>query len=217
VVGAEAAQLALALADLAVELVDQPQAGLDRGLPRLGQVEPGEQPAAADAEQIGDGAGLAVGEQHRVHALLEAGAMADEVESPAGALPLGAHSRVGQPDRRHQVAPCELGQDPGVDPVGLAGQRRQALHLLRVGDLDLPAGQLEPVVHEAGAVHRLDRRPDRRAVTIEPLTQTTQSVGVRRRGTALDRRALTVEQVKVETLATEIQTGVQHRSGPPLR
>jgi hypothetical protein len=156
VVGAEAAQLALALADLAVELVDQPQAGLDRGLPRLGQVEPGEQPAAADAEQIGDGAGLAVGEQHRVHALLEAGAMADEVESPAGALPLGAHSRVGQPDRRHQVAPCELGQDPGVDPVGLAGQRRQALHLLRVGDLDLPAGQLEPVVHEAGAVHRLD-------------------------------------------------------------
>src|SRR5919106_3930291 len=35
VLGAEAAQLALALADLAVELVDQAQAGLDRALPRL--------------------------------------------------------------------------------------------------------------------------------------------------------------------------------------
>jgi hypothetical protein len=35
VVGAEAAQLTLALADLAVELVDQTQAGVDRSLPRL--------------------------------------------------------------------------------------------------------------------------------------------------------------------------------------
>jgi hypothetical protein len=33
----------LALADLAVELVDQAQAGLDRCSPRLGQVESGEQ------------------------------------------------------------------------------------------------------------------------------------------------------------------------------
>jgi hypothetical protein len=38
-VGAELAQLALAAADLALELVDQAQAGLDRALPRLGQVE----------------------------------------------------------------------------------------------------------------------------------------------------------------------------------
>jgi hypothetical protein len=44
------------------------------------------------------------------------------------------------PDRRDQVATCQLGQHPGVDPIGLAGQRRQPLHLLRIGDLDLPAG-----------------------------------------------------------------------------
>jgi hypothetical protein len=68
---------------------------------------------------------------------------------------------------------AELGQHPGVDPVGLAGQRRQPLDLLRVGDLDLPARELEPVVHEARAVHRLDRGADRRAVTLEPLTQAT--------------------------------------------
>ena len=30
-------------------------------------------------------------------------------------------------------------------------------------------------------------------------------------------RDLTIEQVEIETLATEIQTGVQHRNGPPLR
>jgi hypothetical protein len=35
VVGAEPAQLALALGDLALELVDQPQAGVDRALPGL--------------------------------------------------------------------------------------------------------------------------------------------------------------------------------------
>src|ERR687891_826229 len=88
VLGAEAAQLALALADLPVELVDQAQAGLDRALPRLGQLEPGEQLAAADAEQVGDGAGLAVGEQDRVHTLLEAGAVAHQMQAPTGTLAL---------------------------------------------------------------------------------------------------------------------------------
>src|SRR5918996_5942253 len=216
VVGAQAAQLAFALVDLPVELVDQAQAGLDRALPGLGQIEPGEQLAAVDAEEVGDGAGLAVGEQDGVHTLLEAGAVAHEMQSPARPLALGAHARVGQPDRRHQLAPGELGQHPGVDAVGLAGKGRQPLHLLRIGDLDLPTRQLEPVVDEAGPVHRLDRRPDRSAVTSQTLAQTTQPVRVRRRGTDLDPHPLTVEQVKVETLATEIQTGVQHRSGPPL-
>jgi hypothetical protein len=89
--------------------------------------------------------------------------------------------------------------------------------LLRVGDLDLPAGQLEPVVHEPRPVHRLDRRADGRVVTSQTLAQTTQPISIGWRGAGLDRRALTVQQVEVETLATEIQTGVQDRSGPPLR
>jgi hypothetical protein len=81
----------------------------------------------------------------------------------------------------------------------------------------LPAGELEPVVHETGAVHRLDRGADRRAVPSETLAQAVQTVDVRRHGTDVDGPPITVEQVEVETLATEIQTGVQHRSGPPLR
>src|SRR5262249_37292035 len=139
------------------------------------------------------------------------------VQPPTCPFALGAHTWIGQPNRGHEIAAGELREHPGVDPVGLAGQRRESFYLLRVGDLDLPASELEPVVDEAGAVHRLDRRADRRAVPIEPLSQTTKTVGVRRRRTNLHGRTLTVEQVEVETLATEIQTGVQHESGPPLR
>jgi hypothetical protein len=61
VLGAEPAQLTFAVADLAVELVDQAQARFDRALPRLRESEPSEQLAAADTEQIGDRAGLCRG------------------------------------------------------------------------------------------------------------------------------------------------------------
>ena len=57
-------------------------------------------------------------------AALQAGALAHQVQAKAGPLALGSHRRVGQPDRRHQIAPAQLGQHVGVDAVGLAGQRR---------------------------------------------------------------------------------------------
>jgi hypothetical protein len=95
VLGAEPAQLTFAVADLAVELVDQAQAGLDRALARLRKSEPSEQLAAADTEQIGDGAGRAVGEQHRVHALLQARAVTDQVQAPTCPLAFGADEWVG--------------------------------------------------------------------------------------------------------------------------
>jgi hypothetical protein len=88
------------------------------------------------------------------------------VEPPTCPFAFGAHARVRQPDRRHQVTTAEFGQHPGVDPVGLAGERREPFHLLRVGDLDLPAVKLEPIVHEARTVHRLDRRVNRCAVSV---------------------------------------------------
>jgi hypothetical protein len=78
-VDAEPTQLTLAVADLAVELVDQTQAGLDRALPGLGQSEPSELLAAAHTEQIGDRTGLAVREQDSVHTLLQAGAVTHQV------------------------------------------------------------------------------------------------------------------------------------------
>jgi hypothetical protein len=51
---------------------------------------------------------------------------------------------------------------------------------------------------------------------IESSRQAEQAVRIRRRGTNLDARSLNVKQMEVETLAAEIQTGVQHRNGPPL-
>jgi hypothetical protein len=139
VLGAEPAQLGLAGGDLLVEQVEQAQARLHAAGPRLRQRQPLQQRAAGGAEEIGDGAGLSVREQHGVHALLESGAVADEMEPEASALPLRAHRWVGQPDRRDELAARELGQHPGIDPVGLAGQGRQALHLERIRDLHLPA------------------------------------------------------------------------------
>jgi hypothetical protein len=93
------------------------------------------------------------------------------------------------------------GEHPGVDPVGLAGQGGQALDLLGVGDGDLPAGQLELVVDEAGAVHRLDRRPHRLSVGSRLAGQPTEPVGIWRRGGDLDRAALGIEQVHIQPVA----------------
>jgi hypothetical protein len=75
-------------------LVDQTQARLDRFLRRLGQTELCEQLAAANAETGRRPAGLAMREQDAVHALLQARAMPDEMQPPAGPLALGAHQRV---------------------------------------------------------------------------------------------------------------------------
>jgi hypothetical protein len=51
VVGAEPAQLAFALCDLAVELVDQTQARMDRGGPGLRQRQPLKERTTGDAEE----------------------------------------------------------------------------------------------------------------------------------------------------------------------
>jgi hypothetical protein len=182
-VGAEAALLALAVCDLVVELVDQAEAGLDRSSPRLGQTEAGEQLAATDTEEVGDGAGLAVGEQDRVHALLQARAVPHQMQPPARTLTLSAHEWVGQPDRRHQIATCELGQHPGIDPVGLAGQRRQTLDLLRIGDLDLPAGQLEGCTNRAPFIDSIGRGPACRATRSLRRCSPSASGGVAPRST----------------------------------
>jgi hypothetical protein len=54
------------------------------------------------------------------------------------------------------------------------------VRLLCVRDLDLPTSPLELVVDEARPVHRLDRRPNRQAMTIEPYRQSAQTVDIRR-------------------------------------
>ena len=80
-----------------------------------------------------------MGEQGRVDPVLQRRAVLDQVQAEARPLPLGPYLRIGQPHLRDQVAAGELGQHPGVDPVGLARQRRQRLRPLRISDPHIPA------------------------------------------------------------------------------
>jgi len=103
------------------------QRGGDVARPGFGQLQPMQQFPPADAEQIRHRARVTEGQQGGVDAVLQRGAVTDQVQAPAGAFAFGAHRRGGQPDGRDQVAAGQFGQYPGVDLVGLAGQRGQAL------------------------------------------------------------------------------------------
>src|SRR5438552_2822799 len=102
-------------------------------------------------------------------------------------LTLGAHARSGSQIAGTRSRRASSASTQASIRSVFARQRRQTLHLLRVGDLDLPARELEFVVHEAGAVHRLDRGADRLVVSSDALAQVLQSISVRRRSATLDR------------------------------
>ncbi len=117
-----------------------------------------------------------------------------------GSLALGPHAWGGWPDGRDQVTAGELGEDPGVDLVGLGGQGGQALDLLRIRDLDIPAVQLEGVVNEARAVHRLDGGADGVPTTSDLLDEVAQPVCVGWAQSGGDPLAGIVEDADVEAL-----------------
>ena len=176
-------------------------AGVDVPAPGLGDLQASQQDAALDSEEIGDRAGAPEADQRRVNPVLELGAVLDQVEAKAGELALAANPGIGEPDRRHQVALGEHRQDPGVDPVGLHRQRRQALDLLGVGDLHRPAVGLEGVVDEAGAGHRLDHRADGLAVPPYAISERFEAAGVGDRRKFVDQLSLLGEQADVEALS----------------
>ena len=123
--------------------------------------------------------------------------MVDEVEPEAGSLALRPDVWGRQPDLGHEVTAGELGQDPGVDLVGLRGERGVALDLGRIRDRNIPASELEGVVDEARPGHRLDRRAHLLTVAQDAGGQRPQCVGVRADGGHLDRLAALIEHVHV--------------------
>jgi hypothetical protein len=153
-------------------------------------------------------------EEDRVHPVLQRASVLDEVQPETRSLALGAHPRAGQPHLRHEAAPGELGQHPAVDPVGLAGKRRQPTRLDGIGDPHVPAAQLELVVHEAGAAHRLDHRQHGRIAQLS--AELRQCLTVRRDRSVARELPMLVEGKPVETLAAEIQSDIQH-GGASLR
>src|SRR5581483_7308418 len=156
-----------------------------------------------------------MGDQRLMRALLEPRALPDQAQPKARPLTRLPDGWAGQPDRRHKIAARELGQHPGVDPVGLAGERREPLRLRRVGDLDLPPVTLELVMHKPRPGHRLDRRANPPRMTIEPPHQPRQTVRIRRRGRLLDQLTALIEHTHIEPTTTQIQTNMQHEDGPP--
>jgi hypothetical protein len=131
--------------------------------PGFGQPQPGQQRSTARPEQVRGRTRPPEGQQRGMDPVLERDPVTDKMQPPPSSLPLRPHRRGRQPDRRDQIAAGKLSQHPRVDPVGLAGQWGQALDRLPVGDPDLPPGQLQLVMHEPRAIHRLDRRDHRLA------------------------------------------------------
>jgi hypothetical protein len=156
VVGAQPTQLPLAHGDPSVEVVDQGTAR--RWCPPTARAPQAVQElAAAGTEQVAGGHGRPNPSSVACPRCCNATRWRTRAAATGPARVRHA-PRVREPARGHQLAAGQLGQDPGVDPVGPARQRCQPFDLLRVGDLHLPPVQLELVVDEPGAVHRLDRR-----------------------------------------------------------
>jgi len=101
---------------------------------------------------------------------------------------------------KHEVAARRVREDSGVDAVRPAREGREAVHFLRIGELDRPAGELEGVVDEAGAVHRLNDAEHLALAEAlgEVAGDVSQPVRVRRPGRLLEDRAAVVHHTDVE-------------------
>ena len=80
-----------------------------------GRSRRGEHLTTLKPEESRHRAGLSEGHQGGMDPVLQHHPVADQVETEPGPFPLAPDGRIGEPDRRHQVAPRELGQHPGVD------------------------------------------------------------------------------------------------------
>ncbi len=138
-VGMAFAQPAVAVLDLAIELIHQLQARVDVRSPGLRNLELGKDPPALGAEEVGDRAGPAEGHERRVDPVLQRRSVLDQVHPKAGRLALLADPRIGQPDLGDQGELAQPGENARVDLVGFAGDRSERLDLLGVGDQDVPA------------------------------------------------------------------------------
>ena len=153
-----------------------------------------------DPEEVRDRDGMAERDERRVDAVLQGRPVAHEVEAEASPLPLGA-DRGGQPDLGHQVPSGQLGEDPGIDLVGLGGQRCQPLTLTAS-----PMATSQPRSSSWSWTKRAPVIDSMTAVTSWPCRRTwAASV---RRASASGRTAITstvvpllIEDVDIESLA----------------
>jgi len=171
-------ELLLERRDPLVEQVDDRKRLLDGTLPDRRHLASGERFApVGTAEPVGAQPQPPLGPE-AVDAAGRRGAQPHQVRPAPQPLPQLTLLERGDPERRHELPPAQLGQHARVDAVGLARERRDPLHAPRVGDLDLPARRTEPVPDPHGAAHHLDARLH---VGAEPQNEPGEPVLVRRR------------------------------------
>ena len=141
--------------------------------------------------------------------------MPHQVEPPACQLPAGSGVGIGEPHRWNEVSARQFGKHARVDAVRLAGKRSDTLHLLGVSDLDVPPGELQGVVNEAGAVHRLNNCHHRLSSSLQVAHQVGQAVGVRRPRTLFEHPPSLVHHADIQLLPRQVHSNVQHVLGPP--
>ena len=103
--------------DLKLEVVAQPEADVDVAPPRVRDLQAVEPLAVGQTEQIRHRARMPEGDQRRVDTVLQRRAMPDQVQTKTRERALATDARVGQPDRRHQIAPRQVGQHPGIASI----------------------------------------------------------------------------------------------------
>jgi len=157
----------------------------------------------------------AVLEEDRVHTVLERAAVLDQVQAEARPLAFGAHLRVGQPDLGHELESGQLGEHPGVDRVRLAGERCDPARLERIRDPHVPAAELELVVDEASAAHRLDAG-DHTLGIAQLLPERVQPFPVGSDRTNRGPLAGGQQRLPVEALAAEVQSRRTTLQEPPF-
>ena len=129
---------------------------------------------------------------------------------PARRAPSGCAARSPAPGPGARVRPAPMSRScRSCRPAG------PALDLLGVGDLHLPARQLQLVVHEPGPVHRLDRRVHPAAEPADPVGQHRQPAPVRHRRGHRQRCSRLVHHVNIKSCSTQVQPDVHHHNRPP--
>ncbi len=122
---------------LACQRFKQTQVGVDQGSVQrveLDLLEPG-QPLVGEKTSLGNGDESA--RQYRVNPVTNAGTLMDKSRAPGGEGPVVLDGRRRYPDARQVIAAQQVGEDPGIDLVGLDVGLGDRLGFDWVGDHDV--------------------------------------------------------------------------------
>ena len=139
--------------------------------------------------------------------------MANQVQPPPGQLPFRPDLRARQPDGRHEVLAGELGQDPGIDAIGLQanGARPLTFWASAISTVQ-PASSKKSCTKRAPVIASMTAT-DRLGMASQVAHQMLESVGVGRPAALLHDCASLVHDADVEPRPAQVHSDVQHCAG----